>query len=268
MKADFQINGEKTDDPADPAGRPLVSVCMPAHNSRATIREAIGSALLQNVSLEVVVVDDASTDDTAEIVRELKRRDHRVRLICCRQNIGAARSRNLAVAMARGEYAAFLDSDDRWLPGKLAAQLELMRQSDCSLCCTGRELLTSAGERTGRVIGVKSRITYRDLLKHNSINCSSVLIRRETAQRYPMEHEDSHEDYITWLRILRDVGPAAGIREPYLLYRLSGSGKSGMKWKSAWMTWRAYRYAGLGRFRSAVCFISYAFHGVWKYLTA
>ena len=125
--------------------------------------------------------------------------------------------------------------------------------------------MTPAGVRTGRVIGVKRHITYRDLLRSNCINCSSVVLRAELAARYPMEHEDSHEDYITWLKLLHDGGYAVGIDEPLLYYRLSNSGKSGSKRKSAGMTYKAYRYAGLGRGRAGLCFVSYALHGLLKY---
>lgn len=80
-----------------------------------------------------------------------------------------------------------------------------------------------------------------------------------------MEHEDSHEDYIAWLRLLKKYGCACGVNEPLLKYRLSGKGKSGSKLKSAGMTFRVYRYMGFGWGQSLLCFVSYALHGVWKY---
>ena len=83
-----------------------------------------------------------------------------------------------------------------------------------------------------------------------------------------MEHEDSHEDYIAWLKILGKYGPAAGINEPLLRYRLSAGGKSGNKLKSARMTFLVYRYMGFGKVKAAACFLSYALHGVWKYARA
>ena len=121
------------------------------------------------------------------------------------------------------------------------------------------------GHTTGKYIPVKERITYHDLLKHNSINCSSVLLKREDALAFPMTHDDSHEDYITWLKILRRGGFAVGINKPYLKYRLSEGGKSRNKLKSAAMTYQVYRYVGYGRLKSLLFFISYAVHGVWKY---
>jgi len=121
------------------------------------------------------------------------------------------------------------------------------------------------GTSTGKYIPVKENITYGELLKHNCINCSSVLVRRDVISQYPMEHDDSHEDYITWLKILQKYRSAVGINEPLLKYRLSEGGKSRNKWKSAVMTYRVYRYMGFGTLKSLVLFVSYAFHGVWKY---
>ena len=179
--------------------------------------------------------------------------------------MGAARSRNRGVKEARGKYIAFLDADDWWEKGKLKAQTEVMEQTGCAICSTGRELMTPDGRTTGKYIPVKERITYRELLKHNSINCSSVLLRREDALAFPMEHDDSHEDYITWLRILRKGGFAIGINRPYLKYRLSEGGKSRNKLKSAAMTYQVYRYVGYGPLKSLFFFVSYALHGIWKY---
>ena len=140
-----------------------------------------------------------------------------------------------------------------------------MERTGCVLSCTARELMTPQGELTGRIIPVKEEITYRDLLHHNSINCSSVVLKTEVAKNYPMEHDDSHEDYITWLKILQKYKKACGIREPLLKYTLSNQGKSGNKLQSARMTFMVYRYLGFGILKSCYYFASYALHGVWKY---
>lgn len=102
----------------------LVSVIIPAFNRADTIYRAIKSVLAQKYEeLEIIVVDDASTDNTEEVVRGFQ--DKRVRYLRQSENRGAAAARNAGIEAARGEFAAFLDSDDEWLAGKLDKQMKL-----------------------------------------------------------------------------------------------------------------------------------------------
>lgn len=243
---------------------PLVSVVMPAYRCADVITLAIDSALAQDVPMEILVINDCSPDDL-DTVMERYREVPEVVYIKNEQNLGAAQSRNRAVRLARGSYVAFLDADDRWVAGKLKKQLAALETSGAVLCATARELLTPEGESIGRVIPVAPELTYRELLKHNSISCSSVLMKTEVAREFPMHHEDSHEDYIMWLEVLNKYKKAVGINEPLLLYRTSNTGKSGSKLHSAKMTMKVYRYMGFGPIKSLACFCSYALHGVYKH---
>lgn len=245
----------------------LVSVIMPAYRCAATIGQAIDSALAQEVALEVIVLNDRSPDDL-DTVMEHYADDARVRYVHNDKNLGASGARNYGVQLARGRYVAFLDADDWWDKGKLKKQLALMEKEQVVLCSTARELVTPQGQLTGRIIGVQEQITYRSLLLSNCINCSSVLLRTEVAREFPMAYEDSHEDYIAWLGILKRYGKAAAVNEPLLKYRLTSGGKSGNKLKSARMTYRAYRYAGFGVPVAALLFCAYAVNGVVKYAAA
>lgn len=242
----------------------LVSVIMPAWNCAGTIGKAIDSVLAQDIPLELIVVNDTSPDDLDDVMQKYQT-DARIRYVKNEHNLGASGSRNRGVALAKGSYVAFLDADDWWEKGKLKEQLHCLEETGYVLCSTGRELMRADGNSTGRTIPVKEKITYRELLKHNSINCSSVMLRTDVAREFPMEHDDSHEDYITWLKVLRKYGYAAGVNKPYLKYRLSEGGKSRNKLKSAAMTYNVYRYAGYGRIKSCIFFCSYAVHGIWKY---
>ncbi len=245
--------------------KPLISVVIPAYNCAEYISRSIESALSQDVEKEIIVIDDCSSDSTPEIIQQYCGIDGFI-FYKNETNLGAAETRNKAVKLASGQYIAFLDGDDFWSEDKLKLQLEAITKSGCVLCCTARELVSPKGESLKHFIPVKECITYKELLKHNQISCSSVLIKREVALEFPMHHEDSHEDYIMWLEVLQKYKSACGINLPLLKYRLSNTGKSGGKLKSAAMTFKAYRYMGFGMIKSLLCFASYALNGVKKYL--
>lgn len=242
----------------------LVSVVIPVHNCASLVCQSIDSALIQDVPVEILVIDDGSIDNLDQVMLRYQV-DKRVRYLKNKQCIGVANTRNRAVSEAKGNYIAFLDADDYWMPGKLQKQLKLMSATSAVLCSTARELILTDGTPTGHVIPVKPLISYRRQLLHNQINCSSVLIKTEVAREFPMHHDDSHEDYIMWLEVLQKYGFACAVNEPLLKYRISATGKSGVKFKSAQMTFKVYRYMGFGVFKSCVCFCSYMFHGVIKW---
>lgn len=242
----------------------LVSVVIPVHNCAHLVCQAIDSALIQDVPMEILVLDDGSTDNLDEVM--LRYRDEpRVRYLKNEHQMGVARTRNRAVEMAKGNYIAYLDADDYWMPGKLHKQLCLMATTGAVLCSTARELILTDGTPTGHVIPVKPLITYSRQLLHNQINCSSVLIKTEVAKEFPMHHDDSHEDYLMWLEVLEKYQFACAVNQPLLKYRISTTGKSGVKIKSAKMTFKVYRYMGFGFFKSCMCFCSYMFHGLLKW---
>ena len=126
---------------------PRISVIVPAWNATATIATAITSVLDQaDVDLECVVVDDASTDDTVAVVEGMRARDGRLVLVRSGANGGCSAARNLGLSVARGEWLAFLDADDRLLPGGLAAMLHAATDVD-ALAAIGQRISTD-GERT------------------------------------------------------------------------------------------------------------------------
>lgn len=247
--------------------KPLVSVVIPAYQCSHVIQKAIDSVLIQDVNLEVFVLDDGSSDDLDHVMKQYEN-DERVKYIKNKKNLGVAATRNRGVRMARGDYVAFLDADDWWGKRKLKKQLAAMKKSRAVLCSTARELVSPEGRQTGKVISIPKKITYQMLLSHNCIACSSVLIKREVMMAVPMEHEDCHEDYLAWLRILKKFGDGCGINEPLLKYRLSSGGKSGNKFHAAKMTWKVYRYMDFPMGQCVLCFIKYTFCGVGKYAKA
>ena len=125
----------------------LVSVVIPTFNRARFIGETLESALSQTwKALEVIVVDDGSTDDTRQIVEEFAALDERVRYFH-QANQGVSAARNHAIAQAQGEYVAFLDSDDLWHPWKLAIQMELLQAAPhVGMCWTNMDAISGTGE--------------------------------------------------------------------------------------------------------------------------
>jgi glycosyltransferase involved in cell wall biosynthesis len=160
----------------------LVSVVIPAYNAAVYIREALAGASAQSHrNLEIIVVDDGSSDETAEIVREIAAQDGRVRLIQT-PNGGVARARNHGIREARGEFIAILDADDIWHRDKILKQIEIFCQSSAALgvvYCWYREI-----DDQGRVLSNIAHPPYRGdvyaaLLLSNFVGGgSTALIRR------------------------------------------------------------------------------------------
>jgi len=185
---------------------PVVSVVIPTYNYGRYLGQAIDSALIQasgDLTLEVIVVDDGSTDDTAGVVERFGSAVRYER----QENRGPSAARNRGIAEARGDFVAFLDADDHWLPGKLALQLrELSVRADTAGVHSAFIVQLPSGE-TGRVGRYWRQPghhpTFRDLLRGNSINMSTVLIRRETlASVGPFDESlRTAEDWDLWLRL-------------------------------------------------------------------
>jgi len=242
----------------------LVSVIIPAYKCANFIHQALDSALIQDVPMEILVINDRSPDSLDQAM-EAYREYPQIRYLKNEKNMGVAETRNKGIRLARGEYIAFLDADDYWEADKLKKQLKLIREKNAVICSTARELMNPDGSLTGYIIPVKTEFTFRDLRLQNQVNCSSVLMRREVALEFPMHHDDSHEDYLMWLEVLEKYGKGYAINEPLLKYRITDTGKSGNKWNSAKMTYHTYRHMGFGFFRSLFYFMNYAFHGIRKY---
>lgn len=255
--------------------KPLVTVIIPAYNAKDYIVQAMDSVVHQTLTevVQLIVVDDCSEDGTGETIKNYmeafseKRMDNRQ--ILFRQNVfnsGVAQSRNLGIREAQGDYVAFLDADDWWDPEKLEKQMNCIKKTGVILCATGRELMGADGMPLGKTIGIGERVSYHQLLRTNSIPCSSVVLKTEVAREFYMCHDELHEDYIMWLKVLKKYGNAAGINEPLLKSRMSQGGKSRNKVKSAKMQYGVYRYMGIGRVQSILLMCSYMVHGVMKYI--
>lgn len=241
----------------------LVSIIMPAYNSANYIKDSIESVLAQTYPYwELLIIDDGSSDNTAEIVRAYT--DERVRYLH-QVNKGVAAARNYGIKNASGRFLAFLDSDDIWLPEKLAHQLKFMRANKICFSYTEYRQFAEKPTNASRLIKTQDFVDYHKLLKGNDIACLTVMIDRNAYPRIKMPPA-KHEDYVAWLNLLNNGGCAYALHEDLARYRKSNQSLSGNKWKSWQWTWQVYRKSqGLSMLKSAYYFGHYIVRGIKKH---
>lgn len=245
---------------------PDISVVMPAYNSDKTIAMSIESVLKQTYfDFEFIIINDCSDDKTDEIIDYYASKDKRIKCFKNEKNSGVSYTRNIAISIANGDWIAFIDSDDIWEKNKLEKQMELAKSNqEISLIYTGSAFMNSNGEKYSYSLPVLPKIDYRTLLKKNLLSCSSVMVRKNVIKPILMPADDMHEDYATWLLILKKYKYAYGINEPLLVYRLSENSKSSNRLKSAKMIYKTYRYVGYNAMLSLFLMFRYSFYSIRK----
>jgi teichuronic acid biosynthesis glycosyltransferase TuaG len=209
--------------------QPLVSIIMPAYNASRHIAESVQSALAQTYPhWELLVVDDGSTDDTAEVVQGFITSDPRIRYFS-RPNGGQAAARNTGLRKASGDLVAFLDADDLWLPEKLESQLAVLDGTGADLVyCDGYVFYDDGSPEQSDLFAVvpgaaDAATMLRLLYAYNRIATLSVVVRREALDRVGMFDENRRiqncEDYDLWIRMARAGCSFYGMPEKLMRYR-------------------------------------------------
>lgn len=247
--------------------QPKISVIIPAYNCGKTVRQSVESAMLQTErDLQILLLDDCSTDETANILNALAKEDSRILTYISPQNRGVAETRNHGMALALGTYIAFLDGDDIWLPDKLERQLADMERRGLDLSYTAYYLMDEAGRPAGKDYSVPESLDYDRLLRENVIGCSAALFRRETAAGIYMRGEYAHEDYVFWLELLQKGCKAGGVDLPLMGYRVLAGSRSADKKKAAAGRWSIYRkFLKLPAWKAAVLLAEYGIRGIRKH---
>ncbi len=193
------------------SSRPEVSVVIPTRDRLALVREAVSCALGQEgVELEVIVVDDASTDGTAEALRGIG--SERLQVLVREARGGVSEARNLAVGAARGEWLAFLDDDDLWAPSRLRIGLEAARDARASLSYTGRVILDERRRAVAAVLPERPQ-EVPALLRWGNVlgGPSSVMVRTEAVRQVGGfdVRLSALADWKLWLQLVRTEPLAA-----------------------------------------------------------
>ena len=178
----------------------LVSIIMPSYNTAPFIEETIQSVLNQTyTNWELIIVDDCSTDKTDEVLQTII--DDRIHYYKNEVNSGAAVSRNIALREARGQWIAYLDSDDLWMPDKLEKQIRFMEDNGYAFSYTNYEEIDTQGNKTGITVTGPKKITKTGMFNYCWPGCLTVMFDASKIGLIQIEDIKKNNDYAMWLKV-------------------------------------------------------------------
>ncbi|MDR0438341.1 MAG: glycosyltransferase [Bacteroidales bacterium] len=246
----------------------LVSIITPCYNDEKYIGQAIESVLSQSYqNWEMFVVDDGSTDRSAELIRSYCEKDKRISYYKTDVPSGGATiPRNIAIEKANGRFIAFLDSDDVWLPTKLEQQIELFSDETTAIVFSNHEKINEIGERKNRIVIAPKTASYKELLKENTIRTSAGIYDTKKVGKVYFQ-EIGHEDFVFWLSILKQGYLAKNTNTVTVLYRERKKSLSANKILASKWTWTIYRNVEkLSIVAALYYFLNYCVRAGLKYL--
>jgi teichuronic acid biosynthesis glycosyltransferase TuaG len=245
----------------------LVSIIVPCYNAVRTIEATLQSLQAQSYShWQAWVIDDASTDNTAALIKAASAGDPRIRLLQQPHNQQVVAARNRGIAAAQGQYLAFCDADDLWTPQKLATQIEFMQQKNAAFCYTDFRRINANGQKMGVLQQPPQTVTYDDLLGGNPICVSSVVLDLSKCRQVQFNSPyPTVADFCLWLDLTQQgfVGqrcPIDGVR-----YRVAAQSMSANKLQAAQAYWAVLtKRQKLPMLQAVLEFFSYAKKAVAK----
>ena len=198
----------------------LVSVIMPSWNTEKFIAESIQSVIDQTyANWELIIVDDCSTDATDEVVASFK--DDRIRYFHNDKNSGAAVTRNKALREARGEWIAFLDSDDLWMPEKLEKQIAFMNQNGYIFSYTEYEKIDEESNPLNVYVSGPEIVNKRRMYNYDYIGQLTMIYSAKAFGLIQIKDIKKNNDYAIRLQLYKKVGTVAYLlHENLALYRV------------------------------------------------
>lgn len=225
----------------------LVSIITPMYKGAAFVGETIESVQKQTYkNWEMIIVDDCSPDEGVgiKVVKEYLKNDQRVKLVESKVNKGSSGARNIALKQAKGQFIAFLDSDDIWHPNFLETQLEFMKRKEASLVFSSyRRIDEITKEEILSPFLVPEKVNYRSLLKTCPIFPSTAIYDVNKCGKYFFNEEmgSLRDDYVYWLAMMKKIDFAYGNKEILVDYRLRKSSVTANKKKVIYPQWRVLR---------------------------
>lgn len=245
--------------------QPVISIITPCYNAESYIRETINSVISQSFkNWEMIIVDDCSSDNSATIIKDYVAKDSRIRYVKTTMRTGSpAIPRNLGIRKACGDYIAFLDSDDLWLPTKLESQLHFMKSRNVDFVYSYYSRLSSE-EKIGGTIKSPERARYKDICKRDFIPMLTIMVRKNILNGIQFENRPK-EDFVFLLRLLKTGIIAYNTKENVARYRIVQQSRSSNKWNMLYEHYLILREDGFNIFVSAFYTLTHCIAAYLKY---
>jgi teichuronic acid biosynthesis glycosyltransferase TuaG len=239
---------------------------MTCYNSSLFIEEAIQSVLNQIYkSWELIIVDDASTDDSRQLIEKYIDLDSRIKLFINKENLGAAKSRNYALQEAQGRFIAFLDSDDIWFVTKLEEQISFMLKKEIPISFTSYQLIDNQSDKINHIIHSVPVLNYQAYLKNTIIGFSTSMIDKDIIRDIRFVNIRTRQDTYLWISLLKKGFKAYGLKKVLVNYRVHDNSISSNKRKAAIQVWRIYRnFEKMSFLKAGYYFLFYIFNALKK----
>lgn len=246
----------------------LVSIITPVYNCENLLGDTIKTVIDQTYqNWELLLVDDCSKDNSAEIAKEYAKKDKRVKYFKLKENSGAAVARNFALENSKGRFIAYLDSDDLWKKEKLEKQVKFMLENNYAFTCTDYEKIDEEGNSLNKIIKIPKRVNYNLFLRNTIIQTVGVMVDTKLTGKelLVMPNIRRRQDAATWCQLLKNGFDCYEVPENLSYYRVVSNSLSSNKFKAVKMNWYWYRnIEKLSLFKTCYCFVGYAFNAVKK----
>ena len=218
----------------------LVSVIMPYFNDEDNIEKAVKSVLAQTYKkIELIIIDDENSLISQKILSNLKKKFKKIILISTLKPSGVSMARNKGIKKSKGDFIAFLDSDDLWKKEKIKKQLKFMKKNDLDICYTDYLAINDSNKIIYKVRTPKN-LSYKDLLSECRIACSSVLLKKKLLKKNRFKNFKTKEDYMLWLDLSKKGYKLSGINKFLCIYRVRPNSLSNLHLNKLYSAFKIY----------------------------
>lgn len=220
----------------------LVSIITPTYNAEKFIRKTIESVQNQRYqNWEMILVDDASVDETVKIISDFTKADNRIKLVQLPNNSGNGFARNVALEKATGKYIAYLDADDLWFSTKLEKQIQFLKANNLPFTFSFYDCIDEEGNNLNRRVEAPLNLTYNQLFFCNHVGNLTAIYDAEYFGKIVIEATQKRQDWRLWLTIVKQLKETKPVPEPLAAYRIRKDSISSSKFKLIKHNFDVYR---------------------------